>query len=85
MILRSIELKIPLWYTLLWWNVIRLWRKRSYNVFREAELRGGCSSTVERQVVDLEVAGAAPVSHPFDSRCSLMAIASRRKRVTLKG
>ena len=25
---------------------------------------GGCSSTVERQVVDLEVAGAAPVFHP---------------------
>lgn len=25
---------------------------------------GDCSSTVERQIVDLEVAGAAPVSHP---------------------
>lgn len=26
--------------------------------------RGDCSSTVERQIVDLEVAGASPVGHP---------------------
>ena len=28
-------------------------------------IRGGCSSVVERQIVDLVVVGSNPITHPF--------------------
>ena len=30
-------------------------------------IRGGCSSVVERQIVDLVVVGSNPITHPFAS------------------
>lgn len=30
-----------------------------------ASIHGGCSSVVERQIVDLVVVGSNPITHPF--------------------
>ena len=32
-------------------------------------IRGGCSSVVERQIVDLVVVGSNPITHPFLRSC----------------